>query len=89
MPDIHTLKAQPLLRGADPVPDLHIHFDRETEGYSTLEEQSAAHQREAEAMLKAMVQHMPGGLLDALLGQLLAYRASHFVVSFEDKGSKP
>lgn len=39
--------------------------------------------REAEAIFVALRDSLPGGTIDRLVGKLLAYKASHFYVSYE------
>jgi hypothetical protein len=45
--------------------------------------------QEATDIAEALIQCLPGGVLDRLVGRLLAYKASHFVVNHETAGVPP
>lgn len=49
---------------------------------SSLDVLSAEFDKEAQELADALIASLPGGTLDRLIGRLLSYKASHFVVSY-------
>jgi hypothetical protein len=49
----------------------------------TLEELARTFDGEAQQIAAALIGSLPGGVLDRLVGRLLAYKASHFIVNHD------
>jgi hypothetical protein len=49
----------------------------------SLEDLAAKFEAEAKLIADALIESLPGGTLDRLVGRLLAYKASHFVVNHD------
>jgi hypothetical protein len=76
---------------AGPIGDLHVPtgaiiFEQEWRDPGsnvTLEELAAKFDGEARVIFEALTACLPGGTLDRLIGKLLAYKASHFIVNHD------
>ncbi len=92
MSDLHIFRAQALVEEdeepkdgltihiVEPIPNLDLPMldDWERASYARFREQG-------QALADVLVKYLPGGTIDQLLGALLQYRASHFVVPFEQR----
>jgi len=70
--------------GDQAVPPITIVIDREIESPRTVADAGTSFAREGVTLAKALIETLPGGTVDALLGELLKKRASLLLVSFED-----
>lgn len=55
----------------------------------TLEELAGTFDQEAQQIADALIGSLPGGVLDRLVGRLLTYKASHFIVNHDTRPSGP
>lgn len=83
MANITLCKAQDV-RGIAPPEDCHIHIvEALPDLYESGLDAAAAHfDQQAEELEVALVNCLPGGTYDRLLGRMLARKASHFRVAF-------
>lgn len=58
----------------------------EAAGGQRWEAHRAVYSAEAVPLVQALLQHLPGGLVDALFAELCAYKASVFKVTHEQAG---
>lgn len=68
------------------VPTVAVILDKEwpePEPDVTLETLGELFDREARLIAEALIGSLPGGTLDRLVGRLLEYKASHFIVNHE------
>lgn len=61
---------------SEQLPDL-----RNSEHKEWLKESDDRFNEQAEMLLEALIEHLPGGTLDRLTAKLLAYKSTHFVIS--------
>lgn len=78
---VRTLKAQPIVEGMT-VRGAIIEISQDCPDFDSLPAQAATFQSEAEQIENALRNSLPGGLYDRLLGVMLRYKASHFIVSW-------
>lgn len=89
MNTLQIYKAQPTVKD-EPVEDLTIVMDKELpripedipvqEGQDSIETSRRLHRAQARQLCNALVMTLPGGTLDALLGELLQLKASVYRV---------
>lgn len=79
---IETYKASPM--GKQEAPDLTLHVWQALPAPSTLEETRELFEREARRIVDGLIGSMPGGMIDALLRELLQRKASLLHVTHVD-----
>jgi hypothetical protein len=82
MKTLHTMKASGT--GALEVEPLTIIFQAEPPTVENLDLVRGRYQREAERIVTTIMQHAPGGLVDAILYTLLREKANLFRVPLKD-----
>lgn len=87
MKTINIYKAQPVIK-SEPVTSVTIVIDREVPSGSDLEEWRQIIDKEASELCTVLCDTLPQGVTDALLGKLLARKASLFVVPMPKEKSK-
>jgi hypothetical protein len=88
MAELTVSKADPI--GEYPAPDAHIHItDKLPKWQATLADLDAYFDGQAGLVDAVLVQSLPGGVYDRLLGRMLARKASHFRVAYQDAEVTP
>lgn len=77
---ISIYKAQRLVDSAEEVPGVQISIDQEIPRQSSLDQQRATYRDQARLLADALRTVLPGGTFDRLVAELLAAKASDFIV---------
>ena len=78
---VRTLKAQPF--ADEDTRSALIEISQPCPNFDSLPAQAAMFQAEAERLESALLNSLPGGIYDRLLGAMLQRKASHFIVSWK------
>ena len=75
------LKAQPIVK-SEPVEDVEIAISVEIPDVPSLDEADKVYSYQAEKLEQILIDTLPGGTYDRLLGFMLARKASYFKVAY-------
>jgi hypothetical protein len=75
-------KAQPIFGSGQVVPSVTIRITDSLPVFATLAEQDAYHDAQATTIETALIESLPGGTYDRLVGRMLERKASHYRVAY-------
>ena len=74
--------------GKNKVDDLHLEFTREFPIVDKIKHSDSIFDAQAEVLEKQLFRTLPGGTYDRLVGMMLKRKASHFIVTHDQKDKK-